>query len=371
MKNVGWKVMSSLWALACWVVFTAVALAQSSYVVQPGDTLYRIAQQSGTTVPALQAANHIVNANLIYVGQVLTIPGGNGSTPPPAATAVPPTNPPAPPNLPPSTGATYVVQPGDTLYRIAVRFGVTVQAIAAANNIYNVNLITVGQVLTIPGGSGSVPTAVPPVYPTAPPPPTTSPPVTGSSQLVNGSFEGGWYHPGNLPELQIPDGWIFEWDEGPTGFGNEPWDVWLRPEVRVLPAYQLPPHEQGQFIFDGNQTVKAFKGSGAVSFRLVQEVVLSPGTYRFEAGVFPDLVSEYVNGQKVRPSDPAAGEVRFIVGGGGTGWLPVAFGQQNRLTHTFTISQTQTVRLGLAVRGRYALNNNGWFLDAWSLVRLQ
>jgi hypothetical protein len=173
-----------------------------------------------------------------------------------------------------------------------------------------------------------------------------------------------------VPELQIPTGWVFEWDEGPTGFGTAPWDVWLRPEVRVLPYYQLPPQERPIFIFEGSQTVKAFKGNGAISFRLFQDITLSPGTYRLETGVFPDLVSAYVNGQKVRPSDPLAGEVRFIVGGGGTGWFTVTFGQQNRLSHTFTINQTQTVRLGLAIRGRYALNNNGWFLDAWSLVKV-
>lgn len=28
-----------------------------------------------------------------------------------------------------------------------------------------------------------------------------------------------------IPELQLPNGWAFEWDEGPTGFGNQPWDV--------------------------------------------------------------------------------------------------------------------------------------------------
>lgn len=59
----------------------------------------------------------------------------------------------------------YVVQPGDTLFSIAQRFGTTVQAILQANNITDPNLITVGQVLTIP------------VSP-APPGPTPSPTPT-------------------------------------------------------------------------------------------------------------------------------------------------------------------------------------------------
>ncbi len=51
-------------------------------------------------------------------------------------------------------GAVYVVHAGDTLARIAARYGVTVQAIALANGITNINLIRVGQRLVIPGGGG-------------------------------------------------------------------------------------------------------------------------------------------------------------------------------------------------------------------------
>ena len=101
-----------------------------SYTVQPGDTLYRIAARYGTTVTAIANANNIANPNLIYPGQVLVIPGG-GSTPP--------------------ATRTYTVQPGDTLYSIAGRYGTTVNAIVTANNIADPNLILPGQVLVIPG----------------------------------------------------------------------------------------------------------------------------------------------------------------------------------------------------------------------------
>jgi LysM repeat protein len=46
--------------------------------------------------------------------------------------------------------STYVVQPGDNLFRISLRAGVTMRAIAAANGINNINRIFVGQVLVIP-----------------------------------------------------------------------------------------------------------------------------------------------------------------------------------------------------------------------------
>ncbi len=49
-----------------------------------------------------------------------------------------------------STSRTYTVKAGDTLTKIAVRFGVKLDALIAANNLSNPNLLRVGQVLTIP-----------------------------------------------------------------------------------------------------------------------------------------------------------------------------------------------------------------------------
>jgi len=46
----------------------------STYTVIPSDDLYQISLRFGTTIAALQAANNIGNANLIFVGQVLCIP---------------------------------------------------------------------------------------------------------------------------------------------------------------------------------------------------------------------------------------------------------------------------------------------------------
>lgn len=103
----------------------------NEYTVQPGDTLYSIARRYGTTVEAIQSANGIVNPWYIRVGQKLIIP--QGSTPPPA-----------------TGGTTYVVQPDDTLYSIAARFGKNVWDIVVASNLADPSLIYVGQVLTIP-----------------------------------------------------------------------------------------------------------------------------------------------------------------------------------------------------------------------------
>ncbi|WP_368645487.1 LysM peptidoglycan-binding domain-containing protein [Alkalibacterium putridalgicola] len=119
-----------------------------TYTVKAGDTLYAIALRYNTTVQTLASLNNISNTNLIRVGQVLTIPGSGGTTTPP----------------PPSSSTTYTVKAGDTLSAIAARYNTTVSKIAAANTITNVNLIRVGQVLTIPGSGGT----------TTPPPSSTT-----------------------------------------------------------------------------------------------------------------------------------------------------------------------------------------------------
>ncbi len=114
------------------------ASTNKTYTVKSGDTLYSIARTYGVTVSALAAANNITNYSLIYVGQVLIIPG----------TTV----------TPPTTTVKYTVKSGDTLYKIATMYNTTVAKIAAANNIANVNSIYVGQVLVIPGTTVTPPT---------------------------------------------------------------------------------------------------------------------------------------------------------------------------------------------------------------------
>ncbi|MBL8920437.1 MAG: LysM peptidoglycan-binding domain-containing protein [Myxococcaceae bacterium] len=133
-----------------------------AYQIRPGDTLSGIAARHGTTVAALMRANpQIKNANLIYSGHTLNLPGSSDSFQP----------------APPSGGSRYTVKPGDTLSAIGARFGVSYQAIAQANGIANPNLIHVGQQLTIPGRNG---TPSPGPAPTPSPTPTPTPgPVSG------------------------------------------------------------------------------------------------------------------------------------------------------------------------------------------------
>jgi LysM repeat protein len=115
-----------------------------TYVVQRGDTLAGIAARSGVTMAALVQANGIRNPDLIYVGQILVVPGDSTSPAPAAAPAA---------TSPETTAGTseYVVVRGDTLGSIAARFGTTVSALMVANGIANSDRIYVGQKLVVKG----------------------------------------------------------------------------------------------------------------------------------------------------------------------------------------------------------------------------
>jgi LysM repeat protein len=135
--------------------------ATRTYVVRAGDTLSGIAYRMGTTVNALVSLNGIVNPNLIYAGQSLKVPGQG---------------------QPPSSGGTtdtcvYVVQRGDNLTRIALKYGTSVWSIAIANNLANPSFIYAGQRLTIPNCKSDGGTQPTPATPTPTPRPNTSPTV--------------------------------------------------------------------------------------------------------------------------------------------------------------------------------------------------
>lgn len=113
----------------------------TTHVVQAGETVYRLSLQYGVSVDAIAAANNLGPYYTIFVGQTLIIPGSDGSLPPQQP-------------QPPGTGgcsATHVVQAGENLFRIGLRYGYTVNELAAANpDIVNPNNIKVGQVICIP-----------------------------------------------------------------------------------------------------------------------------------------------------------------------------------------------------------------------------
>ena len=278
-------------------------------------------------------------------------------------TAVPPTA--VPPTAVPPTGATYTVVPGDTLSVIANKTGIAAEDIATANGLSNINIIAVGQELIIPGWDGELAAGGSPENPTQP-----AAPVAGANLLPNPSFEEGWYFFNGVAEWQLPNQWQLAVDEGPNNLSPGSGGSFYRPEIRVLSRAHIPPAEQALFLFDGENTIKAFKGDAPTNFSIFTDVALQPGSYRFTANFFPDAVTGYNGSQKVWNSDPLAAEYRIIQNGGGTGWQSAPAGRKNTVTYEFTLTAPGTVRLGVGFRNRFAQSNNGWFIDDWSLQKI-
>lgn len=117
-----------------------------TYVVRPGDNLFRIGLKYGVSAATLAAANNIGNVNRVYAGMVLRVPCSNPG--------------PLPPTPVPGNCGIYLVQRGDWLMSIAARYGVTWQALAAANHISDPSTIYPGMRLVIPCHGGTLPRSI-------------------------------------------------------------------------------------------------------------------------------------------------------------------------------------------------------------------
>lgn len=136
---------------------TAVRSAGRTYTVQPGDSPASIALEFGTTAEAIMTANGITDPTALFAGQVLTIPGDGAEDVPaatsePAATPAPGAEEPQP--SPALDGDVYIVQEGDFPESIAAQFGITAEALMAANGITDPTSLNIGDELTIPAPSG-------------------------------------------------------------------------------------------------------------------------------------------------------------------------------------------------------------------------
>lgn len=113
----------------------------STYIVQSGDNLYKIAKKYGMTVNQLMKVNNLETTNL-SIGQVLKVQtGGDGFDIPMGSSCY-------------GSGykepqwETYIVKRGDSLYVIAKKFGVSVDHLMEINELKDNNL-NIGQVLKI------------------------------------------------------------------------------------------------------------------------------------------------------------------------------------------------------------------------------
>lgn len=110
----------------------------TTYVVQEGDWLLKIARDFDVDPEAIIAANPGLDPNVLYPGDELIIPAPGTLAPTPAA------------ETPQAHPTTYTVQAGDWVYSIARKFGVDPDAIIEANNMTSPYTVHPGDELIIP-----------------------------------------------------------------------------------------------------------------------------------------------------------------------------------------------------------------------------
>ncbi|MBY0195711.1 LysM peptidoglycan-binding domain-containing protein [Priestia megaterium] len=149
-----------------------------TYTVKSGDTLYRIAKNNGTSVQQLKDWNNL-SSHLIYVNQVLKISGTGTVSSSPSAPVQEKTNE-TQASPAPSNSKSYKVQPGDTMWSVAQRHGISISQLKQWNNLSS-NTIYINQVLQVGGQAAAQAKPSTPAT-TAPSTPSTSTPAPAPAQ---------------------------------------------------------------------------------------------------------------------------------------------------------------------------------------------
>ena len=142
------------------------AAGSSSYTIQKGDSLSKIAVRAGVSAKEIAQLNNIKDPNKIRIGQKILIPAHGKAlrSPPPKKKAAPKKKKAAAkkPSAPAvDSGDTHVVESGDSLGKLAIRYGTSVSAFKSVNNLKS-DMIRIGQKLKIPKGTkSSAPAAKP------------------------------------------------------------------------------------------------------------------------------------------------------------------------------------------------------------------
>ncbi len=134
--------------MAAVAVGPAGGAAADGVLVQPGDTLSGLAWRLGVAQGSLAATNGIANPDVILAGRVLQVPRGAPLTVRPS----------------PAGPSSYRVQPGDTLWVVASKLGVSSRQLAEANNLRDPDHIEAGKALVVPSraaGTSSRPVSGP------------------------------------------------------------------------------------------------------------------------------------------------------------------------------------------------------------------
>lgn len=168
MKSLVRGALAFILAAAVLIAVGGGASASDVHIVQPGETLSEIAELYGATVADLQALNDLPDANFVWYGQRLLIqPGDPPATDPQPATAQTPalqpatTDPPGPDADSAGDYQLYTAQPGDTLFLLAGKYGISLSKLMSINGFSSEDWIRIGQELLVPRALAPAP---PPAY---------------------------------------------------------------------------------------------------------------------------------------------------------------------------------------------------------------
>ena len=180
---------------------TAAPAAGGSYTVQAGDSYWRIANKYGISISELQRLNGTSNY-FLYPGQSIKVPGSGSASATPAPASNTASTTPAPAETPapaPSTGGgNYTVQAGDSYWRIANKYGISISELQRLNGTSNYFLYP-GQSIKVPGGGAAAETPAPTPAPVSQTPApaespapaaaeTPAPAANNASQASGGSY---------------------------------------------------------------------------------------------------------------------------------------------------------------------------------------
>ena len=130
----------------------AGASASEEHIVQPGETLSEIAKQYRTTVAELQALNDLPDADFVRYGQRLLIEPGEPAAPENLLTE---------PAVPEPDSAEdyllYTAQPGDTLFLLAGKHGISLSRLISINGFSSEERLRLGQELLVPHAPAPAP----------------------------------------------------------------------------------------------------------------------------------------------------------------------------------------------------------------------
>ena len=236
-----------------------------SYAMQPGDSLLEVGLFYSVTTDELSAMNNLESPFLAASGSTLVVPFPANSTVvdtsatggPYEESAVTPDEVPTQTVEVAANPGYHLIQPGDTLFRIATRYGVSMQALAYVNDIVTPDTIYVGQQLKIPDGSEVIPDE--PERP-APVPPLDADPLSGT-----GGAYAGW-DAGKQIVVDLSDQTTYAYENGnllgqfvvstglpgtPTVLGDYSIYIKLESQRMVGPDYDLPGVPWVMYFYQG------------------------------------------------------------------------------------------------------------------------